>query len=119
MTLVQAWIDSVQLLRPKNLQLFMMVTLKSIVEAYKLLFKYFWWLLGLLVLCAILPYFFPRIDIPIDADTVFGITRLTFHHFVRHIAFFASCWMFELLFLFTCFITRPSIMQKDWHYFGL
>ncbi len=117
MTLIQSWIDSLQLLKPKNLHLFALVTLKSIIEAYKLMFKYFWWVIVLLVFCFVAPYFFPHVHTAELADTIFGITRLTFNHFARHIAFFLSCWLYELLFLAVCFSTRPSVTQKNCDYF--
>lgn len=93
MTLVQSWIDSLQLLKPKNLQLFALVTLKSIIEAYKLLFKYFWWLIVLQLLCY-----------------KFGLFGSYF--FVVMIAVIQN-----LLFFMICAITRPSIGKKDCAYF--
>lgn len=93
MTLVQAWIDSIQLLKPKNLQLFVMVTLKSIIEAYKLLFKYFWWLFILQLICA---------------GLVFSISW----YFIIPMVIIP-----DLLFFMVCVITRPSIAKKDCAYF--
>ncbi len=82
-----------------------------------MLIKYFWWAIVLIVICCAVPYFFPRIYIPIPENTIFGVTQMTFNHFARHIAFFISCWLFELLFLATCFSTRPSIALKNCDYF--
>ena len=92
MTLVQAWIDSVQLLRPKNFKLFIMVTLKSIIEAYKLLFKYFWWLILLLLI-------------------FYGCV-------IGNLYFFALIVVIQsLLFFMVCSITRPSVAKKNCAYF--
>jgi hypothetical protein len=107
MTLVQSWKDSVQLLKPKNLKLFAMVTLKSIIEAYKIYLKYFWWMILLVVLCAIAPYFIQLQD--------YAFSNIQY----KHIFFYTSCWLYELLFLAACFSTRPSILQKDSNYFVL
>lgn len=95
MTLIQSWADSLTLLKPKNFQLFAMVTLKSIIEAYKTLLYHFWWIIVLIVACTIAPYFF------------------SYHKIIV----FISCWLYELLFLAACFSTRPSMLQKDRQYF--
>src|SRR5438128_1178522 len=96
MTLVQSWKDSLQLLKPKNFKLFVMVTIKSIMQAYKLYFKYFWWLLIVMLL------FFLFIT---PSSLVQSVVLLSFVHVV-----------YGLLFLGICFITRPSILQKDCSY---
>lgn len=119
MTLVQSWIDSLRLLQPKNLQRFIAVTVKSIIEVYALMIQYFWPSLVMLVICFFVPYLFPRIDIPIKGDTIFGVNQQTFNHFARHIAFFASCWIYELLFLLVCFSARLSVSLKDGSYFAV
>ena len=105
MTLVQSWVDSLTLLKPKNLQLFVMVTIKSIIEAYKLYFKYFWWAMLLIAMCAVTPFFFQNQD------------YFFYNVQYKHVFFLISCWLYELLFLAACFSTRPSILQKDSHYF--
>ena len=92
MTLVQAWIDSIQLLKPKNLQPFAMATLKSIIETYKLMFKYFWWLIALQLIC-IFPSFV-------------GIGSL-----------FIAMILYQLLFFIVCVIAHPSVVEKDFAYF--
>lgn len=102
MTLVQSWIDSLTLLKPKNAQLFIMVTIKSIIEAYKLLLAYWWWLIGLIVVCYLLPIIFPM-------QMWVGAVLFSVVPFVLH----------QMLFLAICFVTRPSIMKKDWSYFGI
>ncbi|HSC25323.1 MAG TPA: hypothetical protein VLB80_03865 [Candidatus Babeliales bacterium] len=95
MTLIQSWIDSLTLFKPKNAQLFVLVTIKSIIEAYKLMLYYFWWVLLLIVLCLIAPYLFSRTDLIL----------------------YCSNWLYELLFLMVCFSTRPSMMPKNGNYF--
>jgi len=107
MTLVQSWVDSLTLLKPKNFQLFVMVTIKAIMQAYKILLYYFWWVMLLIALCAAAPY-------------VIQSQQYMFYNVqYKHVFFFTSCWLFELLFLAACFSTRPSILQKDSRYFIL
>jgi hypothetical protein len=42
--LLYSWKENLTLLLPRNLKPFALVTLKSIIECYKLYFKYFWWI---------------------------------------------------------------------------
>jgi hypothetical protein len=90
MTLVQSWIDSLGVLKPKNLQLFLMVTLKSIVEAYKLMFNYFWWVLIIQLICYA----------QVSVQTFLIATALQ-----------------PLLLFMICAATRPSIVKKNCAYF--
>jgi hypothetical protein len=94
MTLIQSWMDSLSVLKPKNLQLFLMVTLKSILEAYKLMFKYFWWVLLLQLVCYM---------------------QIGTAYFMR--AFFIAAGLQSLLFFMICAATRPSIVKKNCAYF--
>lgn len=93
---MQSWADSLTLLKPKNFQLFVLVTIKSIIEAYKLYIRYFWWVIVLVVACAVATYFFS---------------------YNKMIFLYTSFFLYELLFLGTCFSTRPSMFQKDGQYF--
>ena len=95
MTLVQSWIESLTLLKPKNAQLFIMVTIKSIIEAYKVMIKYWAWVPVLMVAS----YFvLPQFGVAYGVDVV-------------------SRWLYQLLLFATCAATRPSIMKKDCAYF--
>jgi len=49
MQLLQFWKESLSIFKPVNFKLFLLVTLKTIIQTYKVLFKYFWWLFGLLI----------------------------------------------------------------------
>jgi hypothetical protein len=103
MTLVQAWIDSVQILKPKNLKLFMLVTANSIIQAYYLFFKYFWWLL--LVCFGLLVYSFFILNFQDNASlALYGQLQGVFYI------------LYTFLFMGACFITRPSIAKKDCAY---
>ncbi len=107
MTLLQSWADSLQLLKPKNLQLFLMVTLKSIIEAYKLYFKYFWWSI---VLVVVLFFIAPDYVVAFRARDMSSIARYIELAGLAYI-------LYTLSFLSVCFATRPSIEKKNCHYF--
>ncbi len=109
MTLLQSWADSLTLLKPKHLQLFVMVTIKSIIEAYKLYFKYFWWLLLAMPLFL---FFAPDVVIAWKNNDVVSLA-----HYATLLGVAAS--LYGLLFLAACFATRPSILQKDCAYFRI
>src|SRR6185295_3171006 len=104
------WIDSLRLLKPKNLKLFALVTLKSIGEAYTLIFKYFWWVLLLMlfyVFVALMGFFY--LDASEFPGTILMQMAAAFKSFPRI--------LFLFLFYIICVITRPSIEKKDWNYF--
>src|SRR5579872_2618523 len=105
MTVLQSWKDSLQLLKPKNFKLFALVTIKSIMQAYKIYLQHFGWMILLLSVCAIAPYFMPSQN--------YAFYNIQY----KHIFFYTSCWLYELLFLAAIFCTRPSILQKDSTYF--
>ena len=95
MQLLQAWKDSLTILRPKNLKLFCLVTLKSILSTYKTLISNFGWLL---LSIAIPLCFFTR-----SAEGIWGL-------FGVYVVFI---WLSYLIFL----AARPSITRKDLAYF--
>lgn len=92
MTLIESWMDSLHLLEQKNLQPFAMTTLKSILETYKLMFKYFWWLIGLQLICFV--------------PSLLSIG-----------SFFIVIGLQQLLFCLTCIIARSFMVKKDFVYF--
>jgi len=57
MNLLQSWSNSLVLFKPAHLKLFLLVTLKSIIETYRLLFTRFWpLLLGWLIIKSVIPF---------------------------------------------------------------
>src|SRR5436190_21360269 len=99
MTLFQAWGDSLSLLKPKNLKLFVLVTLKSIIDAYKVLVVYWWWLFAIIAGCYIMPYAWT------DSLMVYEYAEII------------SRCAYQVLLFATIVSTRPSLMPKDWDYF--
>jgi hypothetical protein len=109
MTLFQSWADSLTLLKPKNFQLFVMVTIKSILEAYKLYFKYFWWLLLVMPL-----FLFVAPDFVVAHYVEKHNGSVTLAYYLTLLGIATS--LYGILFLAACFLTRPSILQKDCSY---
>lgn len=100
MYLIQSWKDSLSLFKSKNFNLFALVTLKTIVEAYGLLLKYFWWLPVLVVAVMFVP-----IQQGIGVEEGTGL-------FYWLVGLFFFAW--EII---TCLVVRPSVAKKDYAYF--
>lgn len=92
MNVLQSWSNSLAILKPANLKLFLLVTLKSIVETYKVLFTKFWW--------AVL------IFIALDFITFLNISSNGPLLFLRTII---EIFVYFLLYL----LIRPSVQKKD------
>lgn len=94
MQILQSWKESLLIFKPSNFKLFLMVTVKSILETYKLLLCYFWWLVLLYVFFSVLVYAF----------------------------FFSDSQILAFLFLAIMFVTflivRPSVERKGYSYFS-
>jgi hypothetical protein len=118
MTLVQSWIDSLRLLKPKNFKLFAVETLKSIVETYKLMIctvmPHFLWhfIIVFLVFVSVQYFLEPNIYSFFDAVRDYNFSWL-YEHSARLLYL-----MYALLFLAVCFIAYPSRERKDWNYLG-
>ncbi len=95
MAFLQTWLDSLKFFIPKNFKLFFLVTLKSIIETYKILLFKFWPVLVFLFLIRfILQGFF--------INPLIGIV---------------FAFLFHAFFLFLCFlIIRPSVKLKNYYY---
>src|SRR5690606_28356075 len=85
--------------------LFVMVTMKSIKEAYVLMCYYWSWLAIPLIIIYVVIFFFP-----------------TYELFIRDINLYeympvVARWLHQVLFFATCLATRPSMMRKSCAYF--
>lgn len=98
MELVAAWKESLSLLRWQKFKLFLLVTLKSIIRTYRLLFTYWWWLIGLLYVLGISI----SMSSNIFAKNVFSL------------AFTVFAVAFQIVLYLSC---RPSVLPKDANYF--
>jgi hypothetical protein len=92
----RSWKESVSLFIPKQARLFFLITLKSIIESYKLIALHLWWLFGLSYLTDILysRYF--------GIKSYFCIVPLL-------------SWFLTIFFIYL--IIRPSIKRKGWSYY--
>ena len=104
MDLFEAWKDSLEIVRPKNFKLFLLVTLNSIVQTYKILITRFWWLFGLF--CIMVFSFFYMM---MQGKTLSSPVLMTA---------MAIGFLFALLLLFiTMLAARPSTLKKNISYF--
>ncbi len=104
MNIAQTWRDSLTIFLPKNLKLFLLITLKSIIETYKTLFRYFWWLILLNIIVEPLLWF------------VWDSTHAQWAWWLIHYIPVSLL----LMFLFYCALflcARPSVKKKDYAYF--
>jgi hypothetical protein len=102
MNLLPAWRDSLTILQPKNLKLFFLVTLKTMVDTFKVWIKYFWWLL-------ILQFVMPQVWL-----SLYGTTS-----FFSNIWFKAAASIFVSMLWFVSILlaARPSVAFKNCAYF--
>jgi len=92
MQLLQAWQDSLTFFYLQNLKLFILITIRSIIEAYKIIITYWWWLLLL-----------------ISGLFVWGHSAM-FFLFISRACYYLFVFIFSLA-------TRPSVAQKNCVYF--
>ena len=92
----RSWKESVSLFIPKHAKFFFLVTLKSIIQSYKLIAVHLWWLFGISYLTDLLysRYF--------GTKSYFCIVPLL-------------SWFFTIFFIYL--IIRPSIKRKNWNYY--
>ena len=102
MTLFQSWKESLVIFLPASLKLFLLVTLKSLLEAYKTFFMYFWPLAGV--------YLF--------VDTIIGPFGMPLW-LGFGCSVFVSTFMQKLGFLhIPLYLSiRTSVLQKNYRYF--
>jgi len=94
MRLVEAWKNAVTLFYPGNFKLFILMTIRSVVEAYKILLHYWWWLLVLM-----------------SGATLFKCGNTEFSFFLLIILNYIFIFAFSLA-------TRPSLKKKNVTYFS-
>ncbi len=117
MKLIQAWKDSLKTLLPKNLKLFSLVTLKAIVECYKVLLRYWWWFILLLGAVTIFKVWLwygvinrSSFVLTYGAKKFLGVSILVWPDM-------ALAVLSQLFIFIVCLATRPSVTKKDVNYF--
>ncbi len=108
MTLLQSWADSLTLLKPKNLKLFLLVTFKAGIDTYKVLVKNWLYVFLLPFGCCIVPYLVMLI-LPLLFVEHADIKHFSFKHLFD--------WIYQAVLLVSLVASRPSLEQKDGVYF--
>lgn len=112
MQLFQCWKESLTLFKPANLKLFFLITVKSIWEVYKTLFRYFWPLIFAILILHIykrqyqMPKWLSLLDVTLHLLFVFfvfvaarsSVPKKTISYFIRHLPFFIpfAVWIVAL-----------------------
>lgn len=94
-SLFRSWGNSIKLLQLNSLKEWGLLTLKGSIGTYQLLFKYFWWLLGII---GVLTY--------LSIHYKYYIFLLPYSFLVMTVWFFCSL-----------LAARPSVLRKDFNYF--
>jgi hypothetical protein len=102
MYFLRSWKDSLSLFLPSNFKLFFLVTIKCIIQAYKNLFKYFWWLI---FATGAVDFWFSRYALNSRSHTVVVLSALAV----------VVVWF---VYYFMVYLTiRPSIKPKGYEYY--
>jgi hypothetical protein len=102
MNLFPAWRDSLTILQPKNFKLFFLVTLKTMVDTFKVWIKYFWWL-------PLIEFVMPYVWV-----SIYGVPRFFSNPWL---SIAASLLMSMLWFVSILLAARPSVAIKNCAYF--
>ncbi|MDR3551039.1 MAG: hypothetical protein P4L31_06525 [Candidatus Babeliales bacterium] len=102
MNILQSWSHCLTIFKPSSLKLFLLVTLKSIIETYKILFTRFWWAVLFFVVLVFVSCLNIRTQTPIWY-TFFLLLLL------RLIAMVVMTFLLYLL-------IRPSVLKKNTEY---
>lgn len=93
----RSWRDSLSLFLPKNAKLFFLVTLKTIIESYKIILRDLWWLFAL----------------------SFGLELIYSRYFPQNIIFCLAALLSWFITIFIMYlIIRPSMKRKEWEYYN-
>lgn len=121
MQLLQSWKDSLSLLKPSNLKLFCLVTLKLLISTYKTLLVYFWWfglLLGVSYYVNIIPNitnFYLLIPWYIKRVLIIFVVLLTARPSIgiKDYTYFMNYWRHFIYALFFYCVIAPAIAVTD------
>jgi len=112
MQLLQSWSSSLAIFKPANLKLFLLVTLKSIIEAYKVLFAKFWHLvLAYIVVDFFLIRYLQTNQVSFFSGVPFAQSPIFTWLFVIGLVVVTS-----LVTFFMFLVSRPSVTQKNYDY---
>ncbi len=107
MRLLQSWKDSLKIFTPAHFRLFFLVSVKSTIEMYRLLLRYFWWLLLVALGVSIFYY---------NINNYQELSWLYMRAWLLIDLMYFCIWF---AFIFAVFlIVRPSVKYKDYAYFS-
>lgn len=110
MNLLKSWKDSLEILRPNNFKLFLLVTLNAVWQSCKLMITYFWWLL--------LAYIAAIIVLPILIRTSPSLAMAMITNQMLIYSIVIAVIVCTMLLVFAAVLaTRPSTKKKDFSYF--
>lgn len=111
MNLLPAWRDSLTILQPKNFKLFFLVTLKTMVDTFKVWIKYFWWLivLPLLPITLLLLNQSTRVEI-------FGLFA-NIRNAMPSLVYYMMPSLMDIVLVTILLAARPSVALKNCAYF--
>lgn len=127
MHLLNAWKESLSILKPANLKLFLLVTLKSILYVYELMFKKFWSLLLILIIAGVAVeivirvYTAPFTNLGDYIGWISGGTAASEQTTLQIplLLLLNTLWLLFAACFAKCFIyllARPSVHLKDYRY---
>lgn len=123
MNIVQSWKDSLLLLLPQNFKLFALVTLKSIMDTYKTLFKYWWFLYVMATVCTGLLFWIGVRELkPGWYDTNSELFKQASIYHLQTILYMlgmiiALAIIYIACLFIVCLTARSSIKQKNYRYY--
>lgn len=106
MYLITSWRESFTLLKPSNVKLLLLVSIKASIHTYALLLKYWWWLLVVIGIA----------DILLVGQLLVEPTAIMYHVSVWWI--YAYFFIKALLWFVICLSARSSIKNKNINYFA-
>lgn len=115
MNLLPAWRDSLTLFQPKNFKLFFLVTLKTMVDTFKVWIKYFWWLLPVRLFPTILPYLLMPLNEAVRSQILQSIVAVM--NLVPNIIYITLPSFSDVVIVTILLAARPSVALKNCAYF--
>jgi hypothetical protein len=132
----QQWLSSLKFFLPKNFKLFSLVTINAWWHGVKSFFKYFWWLFFVFLffqshefhhlIYELLKILLPENNFLVQffqkTGTMLGFVQFASKTILYHVHFFGVSfrpWVFFecLPFFFMFLAIRPSVKQKNYHYY--
>lgn len=119
-SIIESWKDSLALLIPRNFKSFALITFKSMINTYKAIFSYWWFLyLASIALKFIVLFIVPRLFITFnDFETPGELLKLIEkQQIIAIILGYLAYALNVILSFFICLAVRTSITPKNYSYY--